>query len=103
MDRKGIVIKSFKEDNKYYFILFTPNYDDYVKQFSGFGESEVSYENSLNKMVHDLVKNMSLRKKILVRRLKSGLKDMSIELDKDTGIQESEILERIASNINFYE
>lgn len=103
MDKKGIIIRSFREDNKYYFILFTPNYDDYIKQFSGFGESEISYENSLNRMISDLSKNISTRRKMMIRRLKSGLEGISIYLDDETGIQESEILDRVMNNINFYE
>lgn len=100
MDKKGIVIKSFREEDKYYFILYTPNFDDYIKQFSGYGESDKSYEDALNKMVYDLSRNISKRK-LLVRRLKSYLEGISIVLEEGTNLQESEILSRVANNINF--
>jgi hypothetical protein len=102
MDKRGLKIKSFKEDNKYYFIMYIPNCDEYLNRFSGFGDSENSYEDALNKMIRDLNSNISERKSLMINRLRSSIDEASIELDEGTEMKESEVLSIVTGKINFY-
>lgn len=102
MDKRGLKIKSFREDNKYYFIMYVPNCDEYLNRFSGFGSSEESYEDALNKMIIEVNSNISERKSLMINRIRSSIEDISIDLEEGTEMKESEVLSIVTGKINFY-
>lgn len=96
MGNKRIRIKLFSDEDKYYSVLYLSDYDNIVGKFSGLGESTISYDDSVTKMVNDLRVNMNSSKLLSKKISNITPNDIEISLSTDEcHISKQDIINRL--------